>query len=999
MKQKYTFNRKFFDYFDSPRLKKWYGSSLSNRISAEVSDILILAGRDGNNTSAATWAAFQMVGVEIDLFRQASEFNIRAAEKNSERPAADRLRYELTKLRSDEGLSRANPLYLDWMWNGQNGAYRQHVANLLVDVLNELRNKGLATEEDSRRLESIKSYQKSKSLRLPAPYDAVRRKFQDKITSYTQDHTPHTAEAEFGNFIAANTNGYWLISAAPGMGKTAIMASLCSKRALDTNHIAFFVEHSFHKKTENTTSGIVRYLLTYLSELFDVPIDLPKSDELRLDCLELQLFALSERGLITTEKPLLFIIDALDELSEINDDTFNSLSGLGLPNRLPPGVFFGLSTRYSLETMPTSKPFDAPYQHLVLDKGEQFLGHKNTVETYVRSKCESLPHIAPFHHAEGQDAKTEFVLMLCERSKYNFMILKSILHEELYWELGGTGRDIPDTLRQYYEEHLQRMRRYLQVGLHADATFCFAISTSISKDLLRLLMGASPSNELVYKSEKILNNWISQGLILKQKRDDIDWLSAYHRTYREFLKEKFDEQDKTAFLLRYLNEIIPENEMSETIQQKALLPNVLKEEWLRITSRLLIQSQRANYFEEYICDPSLWALAASTPNGYESILPEISKFKPIPSERINFQDCYSKLGRVVYAHLQNDDHKRKITLQEFLKMTRDSSVGIVDEGTISFFMDLANAYEEDPDRNDDDIKVRIEILFEILRGGRISLQYNVVEETLGKLTEILASLDDQYGDFQLSKLYYDRGAFARTRGEYDTEIKMYEKSAEYGWRAEDHIGALFAELCMYVAQYLSVQIGPSDFYENLLKLRDKMDELTEVPDDRQVFLMRSKLNVLRFMVEVLYELNAEEFLKHLQLQEDHEVFVRQAQGNDPMYGHLRLSHAARKEFVNGNTEKAIKLFSSYKVIDGEDFSGSVNLEKNRPITHYLVNKCDRAARDYRDFGRILLSSDLPDRKKKAVAVLQAGKALGYERGNMKYVKDIEQDLKESQSFS
>ena len=143
------------------------------------------------------------------------------------------------------------------------------------------------------------------------------------------------------------------------------------------------------------------------------------------------------------------LVDALDEVDNIGLPP--ATNPLYLPITLPPSIFVVVTMR----KVPLSIRIDVP--HSTLDIEQDSVGNIADVRNYVQGVT-ARPGILAYMASHSID-DTRFVDLLVEKSQGNFMYLRYVLPEIESGAYKGLALDtIPTGLRNYYEDHWQRMK-------------------------------------------------------------------------------------------------------------------------------------------------------------------------------------------------------------------------------------------------------------------------------------------------------------------------------------------------------------------------------------------------------------------------------------------------------------------------------------------------------------------------------------------------------------
>ncbi|WP_414619067.1 SMEK domain-containing protein [Calothrix sp. CCY 0018] len=191
--------------------------------------------------------------------------------------------------------------------------------------------------EQAREVEKILEENFGKKRRQPE-WEVIDN-VENIINEYTQLFVGRCKETQaLDNFLQENSSGVMLVTAEAGFGKTALLANWLKSRQENGCFIAY---HFFSQRNDKTRSAKSAYqnLLRQIHKYYQIYHEqLPSElDELRASLYNI----LRERG-AKEDKPLVIVIDALDELNE-----FEIPFSLPFTNPLPNNVFIIASARAS----------------------------------------------------------------------------------------------------------------------------------------------------------------------------------------------------------------------------------------------------------------------------------------------------------------------------------------------------------------------------------------------------------------------------------------------------------------------------------------------------------------------------------------------------------------------------------------------------------------------------------------------------------------------------
>jgi hypothetical protein len=239
--------------------------------------------------------------------------------------------------------------------------------------------------------------------------------------------------------------GYVVIRGEPGIGKTAIAATLVARRGY-IHHFNIAPENirTSRQFLENVCAQlIVRYELDHLN----LP---PQAGEDAGFLSQLLAEAAAKRG----EQPVVVVVDALDEVEDTGLPP--SANRLFLPRTLPAGVFFVLTARdeydYRLDVA------EAEEIWIRDDDPENVRDVAQFIEAFVTQHADEMTaRIAAW--GVGRD---RFATEMATLSEGNFMYLVYVLRDiaggRLTKATVGAMNALPRGLKSYYQRHWRDMR-------------------------------------------------------------------------------------------------------------------------------------------------------------------------------------------------------------------------------------------------------------------------------------------------------------------------------------------------------------------------------------------------------------------------------------------------------------------------------------------------------------------------------------------------------------
>ena len=242
-------------------------------------------------------------------------------------------------------------------------------------------------------------------------------------------------------FLGAGTSGYFVLEGAAGLGKSAFLANL----ARDRDYPVHFVQ--LVGSADHTAAALSN--LTYqLSQRWEIGSSLALQRDVEPHEFWMLLDAIAAaRHELRHREPVVFVIDGLDE---VGDQRGVSGNVLGLPRRLPDGVFCVVSMR------PVKVKLSVDSRHPPCRLRTSDAQHLADLQEYVTAACEREP-IADALVRNGR-AERDLIDALMDKSAgvwlYAYHVLREIEHGTR--DLANLD-DLPRGLWEFYEQHFGRL--------------------------------------------------------------------------------------------------------------------------------------------------------------------------------------------------------------------------------------------------------------------------------------------------------------------------------------------------------------------------------------------------------------------------------------------------------------------------------------------------------------------------------------------------------------
>lgn len=320
-------------------------------------------------------------------------------------------------------------------------------------------------------------------------------------------------------FMRENPNGYLTIEGDPGVGKSAILATLVQR-------VGCIAHFNIRAQGITTPRQFLESTCTQLIARFGLPhVTLPA--DATQDGRFLTVLLEEAAGQLQKSDRLLIAVDALDEVEEIP----KSGNLLFLPQTLPPHVYFVMTRRRIALPLVIQTP-----QELVDLMAYKDEGLRDT-RRYIQIQVERRPELRAWISAAGLK-RSVFVKRLSDLSEGNFMYLRHVIPEIA--KGGYVSLDIehlPRGLQGYYEDHWRRMGMTERPIPRAKIQIVYILSEvkmPVSRQLLARLASSKsqPIDEL--QVQEALDEW--EPFIREHVEGGVKLYSIYHASFQDFLR-------------------------------------------------------------------------------------------------------------------------------------------------------------------------------------------------------------------------------------------------------------------------------------------------------------------------------------------------------------------------------------------------------------------------------------------------------------------------------
>jgi hypothetical protein len=317
-------------------------------------------------------------------------------------------------------------------------------------------------------------------------------------------------------FLKEAASGYFVVRGDPGIGKSAIMAQIVKDHGYP---------HHFNIVAEGITTAS-QFYLNAISQLIACHglehVSLPV--EARRDANFFKR-VLGEAAKVA--RPVVLVIDALDELSEPALDA--RANPLMLPALLPDGVYIVASTRRTDEVLELHVE-----RSKVIELRADAASNTRDIALYIGDFARR-----PAMTARLQElglAEADFTVTLQEKSEGNFMYLRYVLPAIEEGRIGADKIDqLPTGLLGYYQSHWDKMRgRDAATFVKVNQKIIAVLATAHRPITLRFIARVAklPAAQVQWT----LSEW--REFLHESTGGEAPTYRLYHASYRDFLAEQ-----------------------------------------------------------------------------------------------------------------------------------------------------------------------------------------------------------------------------------------------------------------------------------------------------------------------------------------------------------------------------------------------------------------------------------------------------------------------------
>ena len=339
------------------------------------------------------------------------------------------------------------------------------------------------------------------------------------------------------DFVNSQPNGYFIIEAEPGVGKSAILA----KYVQQTGCVAHF---NVRSQGINRADQFLESVCTQLVSCYNLPYPSLPPDATRDGKFFAKLLGEIDAQLKPGDR-LVIAIDALDEVDQTDHSGANILY---LPASLPKGVYFVVTQRQLTLPLRVNRP---PHRFDLMQYQAESL---QDIQTYIRGATERSTQLQAWIDEQGLTVE-EFVTQLANKSENNFMYLRYVLGDierGVYQDLSIDS--LPQGLEAYYEDHWRHMGMTTRPLPRTKIKIVYVLAEL--REAVSRQMIAEFASEDAFTVQEVLEEW--DQFLRSEEVDGETCYGVYHASFCDFLARK-DIVQAAGVTLKSINAQIADN--------------------------------------------------------------------------------------------------------------------------------------------------------------------------------------------------------------------------------------------------------------------------------------------------------------------------------------------------------------------------------------------------------------------------------------------------------
>lgn len=834
----------------------------------------------------------------------------------------------------------------------------------------------------------------------PAAHRTVQ--FQKHIDGYLarllEGYVAHSAEESCKKFLETRLGGIWLLAAGPGMGKSCIIASLSQQFLERYRTFAYFFRET-DPRAENTTADFYERLNDWLRANFqddfrdfEPPGSTPGA---RFYQAVIQLAA---RGRISRKKPMVVLVDALDEIKGVEFVGTESRNPLCLPEVMPEGFFIVCSARVkahvggSVETLPAFEEAPVHDQLCAIESEAEYSGHIETVsnfaETMLKARFVDRASEEDLDVCSGDHRIRGFAEALAAGTNYNFFMVRILVHDPEVTLKNADAMIKAQDFGEFFEKLFTRMNSSQTRSTNFRAIYALTLHSSLYRRTFRKLMRANPSDEEAANADASLDSWIRQGILDVTVSKDLQVVYPFHERFKAYLQDSFNYDTRLQFYDDFRDRVLQFNHSELSVRSFDDPEPRVTEEFLSLSVYIMISARAYEDLRTFLCHLEIWKTAMRTHGGIINLVRPLSRLRARRDDTGRMKDLYREVGARLWTWSNEGKIKLdgvSVTPSQLYPFLADENAkhGQASDTEFSYYFD-----------EDYDMKIldRIEQSFSKFKSLRINRQFIDAKVTLSDIEQMF----DTVGVVPFrtaARLHYEKAYLMRINGDYVGAALCFRRSGAVSGDADAGVRLFVGEYMARMTEFYSGATPPGRAFREQVEICASAPSPDGVLQQDQGLLRRFDFSSAKTLADVAFEAGSAEFPRLARACQEHAYMTSTKNGGgSPSHRLFFLQMESRLKMHAGEYAQANDVFASYLGPEGCTAQIKVINDEDSEFVKFLSVWEQEMAREYRDFARSILKSNRPDAIDFANKIYAAGLKLPDGSSNLRFKNDILEDL-------
>lgn len=266
------------------------------------------------------------------------------------------------------------------------------------------------------------------------------------------------------------------------------------------------------------------------------------------------------------------------------------------------------------------------------------------------------------------------------------------------------------------------------------------------------------------------------------------------------------------------------------------------------------------------------------------------------------------------------------------------------------------------------------------------------QDMLNKYREEIEKYDENDVLREWSTYWYEEANLRKLAGDASGAVFAFVKHGDFAQKEGDKVSYLNAEYHKFLMEYLSGQRNPMESYVYFIDVEKTARDLMEDQDCNRELAGAVRQNLMTRLCDLSFETQSADFERwRAQFAED-PITEQYRHLSDARFLLADWRNDGRSAYLKENYDEAAAIWSSYLNIDHSMVPKPPDLDNLEGVSKFFNEIAEETARDYRDAGRSIYRSTVPNAKAAAVHVWESGLKLNNAVGNQRYLADIQHEL-------